>query len=241
MNSCSHCSLTLVIRMLQYTAQVPKAIVLCDIHTTYVFCSYYIIYILPPTHPHRCENLKKDWERVRTLIGSKWAWLERRISELNKQICHLDYKIQRRPKRESTTFTSPRATTSTAPYLTVSNGGTLLEQIHRSGLKGGNGLSSPFLPQLLLPGGGVSNTKQLQVGSIDSPLSVVCLVCYCILTFYRSRICWPRQVWARNFLCLWRSLAMGVLEQGECRFISVHLYCFEVLASCVCIMCLCRI
>ncbi len=124
-----------------------------------------IVYTLH-TYPHRrCENLKKDWERMRTLIGSKWAWLERRISELNKQICHLDYKIQRRPNRESSTFTAPRTTTTTAPYLAFSNGGTLLEQIHRSGGKGGNGLSSPFLPQLLLPGG-ISNTKQLQVGSI---------------------------------------------------------------------------
>ena len=96
---------------------------------------------------------------MRALIGSKWAWLERRISELNKQICHLDYKIQRRPSKESSTFTLPRA--GATPYLTLSNGGALLEQIHRPGGKPGNGLHSQFLPQLLLPGG-ISGTK-LQV------------------------------------------------------------------------------
>lgn len=118
----------------------------------------------------KCEDLKKDWERTRTQIGSKWAWLERRISELNKQICHLDYKIQRRPNKETSTFSVPRSAATATPYLTLSNGGTLLDQIHRSGSKPGNGLHNQFLPQLLLPGG-ISGTK-LQVKDLlaTSPL-----------------------------------------------------------------------
>lgn len=100
---------------------------------------------------------------MRTLIGSKWAWLERRISELNKQICHLDYKIQKRPPKESSAFVAPHSTST--PYLALPNGSALLEQIQRSSSnRTSNGVNKHFLPQLLLPGG-ISSAK-LQVGMV---------------------------------------------------------------------------
>lgn len=139
-------------------------------HTLYHTHTHPHTHTYPCTHTHthklRYENLKKEWERMRALIGSKWCWLERKISELNKQICHLDWKMQRRPNRIGSTFKIPQTPPAPTPYLTLSNGGALLEQIHRSGSKtGSNGVNSQFLPQLLLPGG-ISSSK-LQVGMID--------------------------------------------------------------------------
>lgn len=124
-------------------------------------------------HSRRLDELKKNWEQTRAMVGSKWAWLERRISELNKQICRLDYKIQRRPNRKTSLFTTSNATPTS--YVALSNGGSLLDHLHLSGSltgvdkgarKPGNGItntipSSQYLPQLFLPGG-VSTTR-LQV------------------------------------------------------------------------------
>lgn len=141
------------------------------------------------------EELKRNWEYSRAAIGEKWAWLERRIADLNQQICRLDCQRQKLPSKDNFTFAKPDpAPQMPSPCITMptmngalisqlQRGGGILSSLHKqdsaagktlNGFKSHSGSTSKahsssaqFLPQLLLPEG-LMNAK-IQVKDLLTP------------------------------------------------------------------------
>ena len=113
-------------------------------------------------------------------MGSRWAWLQRRIAELNKQIYRLDHHIKETSSREKFCFAVAPSPPVIPQYFSIPNG-SVLEQLRGSngsglvafgGKPGGNNgfshhPSGHTLPNLLLPEALIG--AKLQVKDLLSP------------------------------------------------------------------------
>ena len=121
---------------------------------------------LPPSSPpslsplSRRESCKQSWERTRSLIGSRWAWLHHRLTTLNKELCRLEHEIQRRPSKERFSFARPEPSHQPS-WLALSNP-SLLEQLHKT--SPGNGSAPAILSTLHQKGAGKASTTKSSNG-----------------------------------------------------------------------------
>lgn len=88
--------------------------------------------------------MRSFWEHTRSAVGSRWAWLQRRIAEINKQIYRLDHHVKGSCSQEKCVFSSGPSASSVAAvtsllpqYFSIANG-SLLE--HWRTNNGGAGL-----------------------------------------------------------------------------------------------------
>ena len=102
---------------------------------------HFTLLLLLSIPPYRRETCKYNWERTRSLIGSRWAWLHHRLTTLNKDLCRLEHEIQRRPTKERFSFARPDPSHPPSWFALPSNG-SLLEQLNRTS---GNGSTTPLL------------------------------------------------------------------------------------------------
>jgi len=137
------------------------------------------------------QDLKSFWYNSRSAIGARWAWLQRNIAELNKQIYRLDHHLKGHGKSEfswippSTVTTTAGASALFPQYFSIANG-TVLEHLRTNGgghatvgkaggkHGGNNGYShhhstehAQCLPHLLLPEALLG--AKLQVKDLLSP------------------------------------------------------------------------
>ena len=49
---------------------------------------------------------KDEWAKVRLAIGSRWAWLRNKITELNRQIYLLDHRMEKLGRNDHCSFAS---------------------------------------------------------------------------------------------------------------------------------------
>ena len=143
------------------------------------------------------HDLRRFWEHTRSAVSSRWAWLQRRIAELNKQIYRLDHHVKGSCSQEKFGFSSGPPNTSTAAvtsllpqYFSISNGsmldrwrtsngsaGVIAVGKHGTNSIGNNGFSQHHstghphcLPHLLLPEALLG--AKLQVKDLLSPSTV---------------------------------------------------------------------
>lgn len=102
----------------------------------------------------RRSFLKHSWSVSRTMVGSRWLWLQRKIAELNKQIYLLDHHVKGSYRQDQCTFGSTSSSSSSSSsllsnsYFPFSNGSTLEKLRAVGNALNASGASSthPLLP-----------------------------------------------------------------------------------------------
>ena len=110
----------------------------------------------------------RKWECSRGPIGSQWAWLRHRITQINRQLSQLDSTMQRRPKQEPFLLTSPSRSLSP---LTNPPSGVWGVGVDRGKVVNGTSHASTSVPHLLLPDGILNGPIQVCIPE-TGPVSV---------------------------------------------------------------------
>lgn len=114
--------------------------------------------------PHVCrlQQVCRKWERSRGPIGSQWAWLRRRIAQINQELSELDNIVQRKPKREPFLLLSPSQSLSPLSQTSSLWG----VGVDKGKVVNGSG-HTPSVPHILIPDGILNGP--IQVSPILGP------------------------------------------------------------------------